>query len=67
MDGLPRELQLLRLPDVLKIIPVKKSAWWQGVRQGYFPKGHKIGPKLRVWTLGEIEDLLEKISSDQLK
>ena len=31
----------LRLPDVLRIIPISKSSWWRG-REGRFPKPVKL-------------------------
>lgn len=34
----PTPPHLLRLPEVLKIIPVSKSNWWAGVKTGRYPK-----------------------------
>ena len=34
----------LRLPQVLELIPISKSAWWQGCKEGRFPKPIKLGP-----------------------
>ena len=39
----------LRLPQVLEIIPVSKSTWWQGCKDGRFPKPVKLGPKTTAW------------------
>ena len=36
-------------------IPVSKSTWWQGVRDGRFPKPQKLGPRTAVW---KAEDIL---------
>ena len=36
MSNLENE-SLLRLPQVLKIIPISKSAWWQGCKDGAIP------------------------------
>jgi prophage regulatory protein len=30
-------------------IPVSKSTWWQGVKEGRFPKSHKLGPRTTVF------------------
>lgn len=49
--------QLIRLPDVLKIIPVGKSTWWAGVKAGKYPKPRKLGPKITCWLKSEIEAL----------
>jgi prophage regulatory protein len=40
-------------------IPVGKSTWWQGVRNGRFPKPLKLGPKTTVW---RVEDILALIA-----
>jgi predicted DNA-binding transcriptional regulator AlpA len=40
---------LLRLPEVLRLIPVKRSTWWQGVRLGKFPAPVRLGPRVTAW------------------
>ncbi|MDF1680267.1 AlpA family phage regulatory protein [Ponticaulis sp.] len=42
-------------------IPVSKSTWWQGVKDGRFPKGHKLGPGVTVWRAEEIRALYEPV------
>ena len=44
----------LRLPQILAIIPISKSAWWEGCRTGRFPKPVKRGPRTTVWKAEEI-------------
>ena len=36
----------LRLPQIMELVPVSKSAWWEGCRTGRFPKPVKIGPQI---------------------
>jgi predicted DNA-binding transcriptional regulator AlpA len=59
------ENSLLRLPQVLNIIPISKSAWWAGCKSGRFPKPVKIGPRTSAWRGLDILAVLEKISSGQ--
>lgn len=69
MSQLP-EAGFLRLPQIIgdpkanppipPIIPVKKSCWWAGVKDGRFPKPVKLGPKLTVWRVSDIRDLIAK-------
>lgn len=41
------------------IVPVKKSAWWQGVQSGRFPKGLKLGNGHGTfWRVEEIRALI---------
>ena len=49
--------RLLRLPEVLERIPVSKSTWWAGIRQGRFPKGVKLSPRTTVWREADIDAL----------
>ena len=55
---------LLRLPQVLALIPVSRSAWWAGCQNGRYPKPIKLGPRTTVWKASEIHALLEKLSSE---
>ena len=56
----------LRLPQILEIIPVSKSAWWQGCKDGRFPKPVKLGPKTTAWKAEDIAALIERIGSPNL-
>ena len=49
----------LRLPQILAIIPISKSAWWEGCRTGRFPKPIKLGPRTTVWRAEEIKAFIE--------
>ena len=55
---------LLRLPQVLAIIPVSRSAWWAGCKSGRYPKPIKIAPRTTVWKASDILALLEKLTSE---
>lgn len=50
---------LLRLPQVLQVIPVGKSAWWNGIREGRYPRGVKLSPRVTVWSSHEILALVD--------
>lgn len=59
--------KLLRLPQVFEIIPISRSAWWNGCREGKFPQPIKLGPKTTVWKLSEIQELLNRIGDQHEK
>lgn len=40
------------------LIPVSKSTWWQGVKDGKFPAPVKLGPRMAAWRVEEIRALL---------
>jgi predicted DNA-binding transcriptional regulator AlpA len=50
----------LRLPQVLYFFPVSKSTWWAGVKDGRFPKGHKLSVRVTAWKVEEIRALIEQ-------
>lgn len=55
---------LLRLPQVLALIPVSRSAWWAGCKSGRYPKPVKLGPRTTAWRASDIAALLEKLTSE---
>lgn len=54
---------LLRLPQVLRLVPVSKSTWWAGVRQGRFPQPVKIGPRTTCWKAADVFELIERTTA----
>lgn len=42
-------------------IPVGKSTWWQGVRDGRFPKPVKLGPRTTAWRVEDIRALIARL------
>ena len=54
----------LRLPDVLRIIPVSKSAWWQGCKSGRFPRPIKLGPRTSAWRASDIAALVSRLNEE---
>jgi predicted DNA-binding transcriptional regulator AlpA len=40
-------------------IPVSKSTWWQGVKEGRFPQPQKLGPRTTVWKVEDIRAIFE--------
>ena len=46
-------------PPVPPIIPISKSTWCQGVKDGRFPKLVKPGPRITAWLTEEVQVLVE--------
>lgn len=40
-------------------IPVSKSTWWQGIKDGRFPQPLKLGKRVTVWRVEDIRRLIE--------
>lgn len=70
MDKLP-ETGFIRLkqiigdpkanPPIPPIIPIGKSAWWDGCASGKFPKPVKLGPRTTAWRVSDIRALINDI------
>lgn len=56
-DPLPLD-GFLRLPQVLAIFPVSRSAWWAGIKAGKYPAGEKLGPRTTAWRVDAIRKLI---------
>lgn len=54
------ETGFVRLPQILSLIPISRSAWWAGIRDGKFPQGIKLGSKTTVWRAEDIRNLIER-------
>ena len=54
---------LLRLPQVLDMIPISKSAWWEGCRTGRYPKPVKIGPRTTAWRAEDIAAFIRNLDN----
>ncbi len=61
LTNLP-ETGFVRLKQILAPrgpIPVSKSTWWQGVRDGRYPSPVKLGRRITAWRVEDIRALIE--------
>ncbi|GAB7024741.1 helix-turn-helix transcriptional regulator [Salidesulfovibrio brasiliensis] len=54
----------MRLADVLKFIPVSKTTWWEGVKQGDFPQPVKLGERITAWRAEDIAALIDRLNEE---
>ena len=57
----------LRLPQILALIPISKSAWWAGCQSGRDPRPIKLGPRTTVWRVEDITSFIESVNSQQAR
>ena len=57
------ETGFLRLPQVLSVIPLGKTCWWEGVRSGRFPKPVKLSARCSAWRAEDIHELIKNLSN----
>lgn len=53
------ETGLLRIKQILRFVPVSRSCWWAGVRDGKFPKPLKLSERVTCWRAADIRALIE--------
>ena len=52
-------ITLMRIPQILKVMPVSKSKFWLMVQKGEFPKPVKIG-RSSFWTIEQVQAYLRE-------
>lgn len=55
------EDRLLRLKEVLGLVPVGRSSWWAGVKSGKYPAPVKLGPSTTCWKMSDIQQLIQGV------
>jgi prophage regulatory protein len=50
---------LMRIKQVLRFVPVSRSNWWQGVKEGRYPKPVKLSERVTTWRACDIRALVE--------
>lgn len=68
-DNSPIQPTLLRLNQIIgddkknipPIIPISKSAWWDGIKKGKYPKPIKLSANTTVWRSNHIKELIDSL------
>jgi prophage regulatory protein len=58
----------VRLPGILAPngpIPVGKSTWWAGIKDGRYPKPVKLGPRITAWRVEDIRALIASAANER--
>jgi prophage regulatory protein len=53
----------VRLADILAPVgplPISKSTWWAGVKDGRYPAAVKLGRRITAWKVEDILALMER-------
>ncbi|MDY7097621.1 MAG: AlpA family transcriptional regulator [Pseudomonadota bacterium] len=53
--------RLIRLPEVMDRVGMKRSAIYQRMREGSFPRSRSLGSRCAVWVEAEIDDWIQQI------
>jgi predicted DNA-binding transcriptional regulator AlpA len=52
----------MRLPDVLTLLGVSRSTFWQGIRDGRYPRGVKVGRRATAWRAADIRETIDRMA-----
>jgi len=58
-------ITLMRIPQILKVMPVSKSKFWLMVQKGEFPKPIKIG-RSSFWTIEQVQAFIRERSGQSI-
>ena len=58
MNTLP-DFGYLRLKEVLKIFPVSRTHWYDGIKTGVYPKPDRLSDGVAAWRVADIKKLCE--------
>jgi len=59
MSNSNSEVTLMRIPQILEVIPISKSKFWLMVQKGEFPKPIKIG-RSSFWTIEQVQTFIRE-------
>lgn len=55
--------RLIRLPEVIARVGLKRSSIYQRMTEGRFPKSRSLGPRCAVWIESEIDSWIASVAS----
>jgi len=54
------ETGYVRLSTILAVIPISRSSWWAGVKEGRYPRSYKLG-RCTFWKAEDVRQLIVEI------
>ncbi len=55
----------IRLDKILRVIPICRSVWYKGVKEGRYPQPIQISERCVAWRAEDIHALIEKLNNQQ--
>ncbi|MEL6487711.1 MAG: AlpA family transcriptional regulator [Pseudomonadota bacterium] len=59
-----RPPRLIRLPEVMDRVGLRRTAVYERVKEGEFPKPRSLGPRCSVWVESEIDEWVNRVIDD---
>lgn len=61
------ETGFVRLPQILAVYPISRSAFWAGVKEGKYPAPVKLSARVTAWRVEDIRALIERTNQQATK
>jgi prophage regulatory protein len=61
-----RPVRLIRLPEVIARVGIKRSMIYRLMGDGRFPRSRSLGPKCAVWVESEIDEWAKAVADARL-
>jgi len=55
----------VRIRQVLVHIPISRTAWFNGVREGRYPRPVKLGARSVGWKVEDVRQLIQSLGADK--
>jgi predicted DNA-binding transcriptional regulator AlpA len=56
----------LRLKQIVPdIIPISKTTWWRGIKEGKYPQPVHLGARTTAWRKSDIQKLVDKFQEGE--
>ncbi len=60
-NAAPRRVRLIRLPEVIARVGIKRSMIYRLMGEGRFPRSRSLGPKCAVWVESEVDEWVNAV------
>ncbi len=54
----------VRLPTVLQVLGIGRTSFWNGIKDGRYPRPVKLGARTAVWRVEDIRALIASLSDN---
>ncbi len=67
LDGFVRAYQIIGDPSkgIAPFFPVSRSQWFAGIKEGIYPKGISLSPRVTVWRAEAIREMVNELSNKE--
>lgn len=65
IEELPKE-GFAKIKTVLSVFPISRTQFYDGIKDGIYPKPIKLGKRSVAWRVSDIRELIKKANNGEL-